>query len=257
MFFFLSKILDLLFAPLTWALILVALGAVKAPRVRRYSRFAPALAIAILFVFSLEPVSNALERSLEEPRVSTFSPATTYDAVVLLGGFVDARASASANEPAYQDGIERLLVTYDLLRSGQAKKVIVSTGDVDSVGATWTEARAVAAQLKSWGIAEDRILVEDKSLNTRQNALFSADIVRAQGLSKLLLVTSAFHMKRALGCFEAVGLHPDTRPTDFRTYAGAPHVEWLPRATHLANSTSAIREHVGRIVYRWRGYSTR
>lgn len=257
MFFFLSKLLDLLVAPLTWALILVALGAVKHPRIRRFARFAPAAAIAILWIFSLEPVSNALVRSLEEPRVATFSPATTYDAVVLLGGFVDARASESAGEPAYQDGVERMLVTFDLLRSGQAKKVLVSTGDVDSVGVTWTEANAVAAQLKAWGIEGDRILVEDKSRNTRENALFSADIVRAQGLSKLLLVTSAFHMKRALGCFEAVGLHPDTRPTDFHAYAGKYHLGWLPRASYLANSTSALREHLGRIVYRLRGYSTR
>jgi uncharacterized SAM-binding protein YcdF (DUF218 family) len=257
MFFVLSKIFDLLAAPLTWALLLVAIGFVKKPRIQRYTRFGPAAAIFVLVVFSLESVSNALVRSLEEPRVSSWSEGTQYDAVVLLGGFLDARASANAGEPAWQEGVERLLVTYDLLRTDHAKKVIVSTGDVDSVGVTWTEANAVAKQLKSWGIDEARIIVEDKSRNTRENALFSADIVRAQGLSKLVLVTSAFHMKRALGCFEAVGLHPDTRPTDFRAYASGQHLSWLPRATFLAVSTSAIREHVGRIVYRLRGYSTR
>jgi uncharacterized SAM-binding protein YcdF (DUF218 family) len=257
MFFVLSKILDLLVAPLTWALLFVAAGFVKSPRLRRFTRFGPGLGIAILLLFGLEPVSNRLVRSLEEPRLSSFSESTTYDAVVLLGGFLDARASESAGEPVFQDAVERMLVTYDLLRTDRARMVIVSTGDVDAVGPTWTEANAVANQLKSWGIAADRILVEDKSRNTRENALFSADIIRARGLTKLLLVTSAFHMKRALGCFEAVGLHPDTRPTDFHAYGGRHPLSWLPRANYLSNSTWALREHLGRIVYRLRGYSTR
>jgi uncharacterized SAM-binding protein YcdF (DUF218 family) len=265
-FYFLSKIFDLLAAPLTWVIVLVAIGLLRRPRdgdslrMRRAlvaARFAPVVALFVLIVFSLEPVANRLVRSLEEPRISSYSADKTYDVVVLLGGLVNSRASATAGEAAFQDAVERMLITFDLLRSGRAKFAIISTGDVDQVGSDWVEARVIARQLRAWGIAEDRILVEDASRNTRENALFSEKIIRERGFAQVLIVTSAFHMRRALGCFEAVGLHPDALSTDFHSFGAQHKTTWLPRASFLSDSTSALREWMGRFVYRVRGYSTR
>ena len=69
-------------------------------------------------------------------------------------------------------------------------------------------------------------------------------------------MTSAFHMDRAAGCFRAEGMTFDTLPVDYRTYDPARFSgSWLPRADRLADSTAALREYVGRIVYRAEGYA--
>jgi uncharacterized SAM-binding protein YcdF (DUF218 family) len=107
-------------------------------------------------------------------------------------------------------------------------------------------------QLVSWGIDESRLVVEPKAMNTRQNALFTREIVEQRGYRSLLLITSAFHMLRARECFHAVGLEVDTLPTDFRS---RPKLALMPRATHLGNSELAIREMLGRVVYRTVGYA--
>ena len=108
----------------------------------------------------------------------------------------------------------------------------------------------LARQLESWGIARDRLLTEGGSRNTRENAGFSARLVRDHKLTTLVLITSAAHMPRALAAFQAEGLAPDALPVDYRAFDPEKADErWLPRAQALAASTAALREMMGRIVY--------
>lgn len=261
MFFVLSKILDLLVSPLTWAIALALLGVpfrvlLRRPKreLPRWRRFAPLAAAGVLVFFSMEPVSNALWRSLEDPPLRTMKDGVTYDVVVLLGGVVDERAAQTFGERALNDSSERLLQTYDLLRTNRARYAIISGASPAREGVKIVEATALRDELVAWGIAADRVLIDDKAKNTRENAVESARIVRERGLTSVLIVTSAFHMRRALGCFHAVGLDVDTLPVDFRS-----HVQgnaWLPRTAFLDDSSAAIHEWTGRAVYRLRGYTT-
>jgi uncharacterized SAM-binding protein YcdF (DUF218 family) len=253
-FYFFSKILDVLLTPLAWSVGLVLLGIMGRERSPR-RRASAALGVAILIVFSLEPVSNALWRSLEYPPLRTMRPEVTYDVVVLLGGIVEDRAQATSRQRSFNDNNERLLETFDLLRKGTVHSAIVSGGLVDAIRKEVVEADALAEQLTAWGIDPSRIIVEDKARNTYENAKNSEAIVRAHGWHDVLIVTSAFHMQRAYGCFRAVGLEVDTLPVDFRSYASPYSGELLPRAKYLADSTTAIREWSGRWIYRVRGYS--
>jgi uncharacterized SAM-binding protein YcdF (DUF218 family) len=254
-FLLLSKTFDLAFAPLTWVLVLLVVGLVRRSS-RGWAVGATLGALGVLYLFSIEPVSNALERTLETPPVRTVRPETTYDAAVLLGGLVDERSTNSFHAPSYNDNNERLVAAYDLLRGGRARTVIVTGGFVDAKDDEGAEASVLARQLEAWGIAKNRILVEPRALNTRENAVETAKIVREKGFNRLVLVTSAFHMKRALGCFRAVGLEPDALPVDFRSYDPALYgSSWTPRAQHLQESTAALREIAGRIVYKLRGYT--
>jgi len=254
-FFWLSKTLDLLLCPLTWALALLALAlAGSEARVRGRRRSLVAAAVAVLVVFSLEPVANGLERALERAAPNTYRADVTYDAVILLGGVVE-RASVSGT-PAYNDNVERLLVTYDLLRAGRARSVIVSGGVLDPTVPSLTEAGVLGAQLVDWGIAADRVVIEARARNTHDNAVESQRITEARGWTRLLVVTSAFHMPRAIGCFRAVGLPVDALPVDYRAYDPSRFSgSWLPRASALERSTTVLREWFGRAVYRLRGYS--
>jgi len=252
-FFFLSKTLDALLSPFTWSVALIAIGLLwPGPAVRR--RLSAVAGLALLLLFSFEPFANALERALERTAVRTYRADVVYDAVILLGGVVE--RSAASGEPAYNDNVERLVVTYDLLRTNRARHVIVSGGVLDPAVPSLVEAEVLARQLVDWGIAPDRIAVETHSRNTHENAVESRRIALDRGWTRLVVVTSAFHMSRALGCFRAVGLAVDTLPVDYRAYDPASFSgSWLPRAAYLERSTMAVREWLGHGVYRLEGYA--
>lgn len=278
MFLAISKWADLFAAPLTWALVLSAAGlflslrggrglssgllraADTADRSRRRSARAGAgciaLAILVLWIFSTGKVGNALVRSLEASAPSTWDPNATYDAVIVLGGLLDAAATESSGAPDYTDAVERLTRTFELLRSGRAKMALISGGTVDPRVHEAVEARVLKAQLVQWGIDPARIVIEDQSRNTRENALDLAPVVRQRRWNKLLLITSAFHMQRAAGCLRAVGLSFDTLPVDFRSHDPERFPAGLaPRVESLGLSTFALHEFLGRLVYRLRGYT--
>ena len=257
MFFFLSKILDLAFAPLSWALLAVAAAGVAAWRKRpRLSVALLVTAFVILYAFSIEPVSNALQRSLERPARTTMRAGVTYDAVVVMGGLVDVNATEPGGPPALDDNVERLLAAWDVWRSGRARAIVVSGGAADPNVVPVVEARVLADQLAAWGVPRDKIVVDDTAVNTRDNATHVAALVRPRGWKEVLVVTSAAHVARAQGCFNAVGLEVDTLAVDFRAYDRRFYTgSILPRASALAMSTGALREYAGRLVYRVLGYS--
>jgi len=249
-FIFLSKVLDLLLAPLTWTLLLLAGAAVL--RRGRAGWWLAVAAATVLAGFSAEPVAVRLMRFAERSAPNTFRPDATYDAVVVLGGMTDPSVGAGVELNAAADRIVR---AFELARSGHARHVLLSAGALHPDPSEPTEAEQLSQKLRDWGIAPDRIVTETRSRNTHKNAVESARIVAARGWNDLLLVTSAVHMQRALECFHRVGIFPDALPTDFR--AGGRDPSWFPRATSLEKSTEALRELAGRAVYRWVGYARR
>ena len=118
------------------------------------------------------------------------------------------------------------------------------------------EAETMARLLTGWGIAPERLVLEGRSRNTRENALEAAQVVARERWGSLLLVTSAAHLPRAQGAFAAVGLRPDTLAVDVRAVPPSLRgLSPLPRAAHLLQSEAALHELAGRVVYRLRGYS--
>ncbi|XXF80062.1 YdcF family protein [Myxococcaceae bacterium GXIMD 01537] len=257
MFLVLSKLLDLLLAPLSWTLLLLAAGLLLRRRSARLSGGLQVLALGVLYAFSIEPVAGGLLRLSEAGAVTTYRPDTVYDAVIVLGGGLDPGATERSGRPEYNAAPERILRGFELLREGRARALLVSGGSLDSRPGAVVEARVLADQLAAWGIPPERIFTEGRSRNTRENAVESEKLVRERGWKSLLLVTSAAHMPRAQGCFAAVGLRPDTLPVDVRaTSVPLRLVSWLPRAGALSASTDVLRELAGRGVYRLRGWST-
>ncbi len=256
MFFFFSKILDLFLSPLTWGIVLGAFaipwrpGKPQKPKRQRVFGIA---SLVVFVVFSSAPVGNGLYRLLEASAHDTTKPDTTYDVVVFLGGIVDGDPTALSHQTSYNDNVERLFVTYDLLRTGRARYAITSGGTEGASGVN--EGETVRDQLIAWGIDPDRVIAEPKALNTHENAVYSAAIIKERGFSKIVLVTSAYHMKRGVDCFHAVGLDPDTLPADYRGGRFDDLVSPIPRSWNLDASTHAIRELFGRFVYRMNGYA--
>jgi len=255
-FIFLSKVLDLFLAPLTWGLLLMAVGGALRRRRARLAVGLQVLGWLTLYVFSTELMANVLQRWVEADAVSTYQRDTVYDAVIVLGGAVDADATERSGFPEYNAAVERILRGFELLREGKARVVLLSAGTLDTRPEAPVEADLFARQLEMWGISPERIIREGRSRNTRENAVQSERIIRERGWRRLLLVTSAAHMPRALGTFEAVGLRPDTLVVDARAHAWYPHGACCqPRASNLSVGTDALRELFGRFVYRLRGWA--
>lgn len=254
MFLLLSKALDWFLAPLSWALVLAALAALARGRPRLRAVLA-GLAVAIVVLFSQERVANRLDRWVEGSAPTTYRADVVYDAVIVLGGMVDEDASRASGQVELDGHVERLLRGFELLRAGRARAVLLSGGIVDPNPGDQPEADRLAALLAGWGIPAAQIVTDAASRNTRENAIESSRIAAARGWRRLLLVTSAAHMARAVGCFRAVGLEPDTLPVDHNAAAGAARFATLPRVHALVRSTDALHELFGRLVYRVLGYT--
>jgi uncharacterized SAM-binding protein YcdF (DUF218 family) len=252
-FLLLSKVLDLAVAPITWVLALLLLAAAARGHARRQLVLG-AGAGGVLVLFSLAPLSERLARLAEAGATRTFRPDATYDAVVVLGGLVDGAASRASGDDELTEAADRVTRALELWREGRVKAVVLSAGNAGLRPGEPSEADHLSARLQAWGVPAEAIVVEGRSRNTRENAIETARVVAERGYRSLVLVTSAAHMPRALGCFRAVGLAPDALPVD-RHASDNRDDSWLPRASALAESTDALRELTGRAVYRVAGYT--
>jgi uncharacterized SAM-binding protein YcdF (DUF218 family) len=259
MFYLLSKTLDALVSPVVWIALLVLVALVLTlRRSRRHRVIVGSLAGALLVVVVAgnPMVANRAWLALERSAPVVDPGGGAFDVVVLLGGVVPDGGGRPGDPMAYGDNVERLLVTFDLLRTDRARHVIISGGAADAGSDRLAEASLLARQLGAWGIAPERILVDDTALNTRQNAIESARLIRERGFERVLLVTSAFHMDRALGCFRAVDLDPATLPVDHRARPSAAQGwDLTPRSSALERTSDALRELTGRLAYRALGYA--
>jgi uncharacterized SAM-binding protein YcdF (DUF218 family) len=128
--------------------------------------------------------------------------------------------------------------------------VVVSGGKVfDHMDA---EAPVVARVLSDLGVPREKILVEAKSRDTVENARRTKEILAGNGLRRPLLVTSAYHMRRAVAVFEKAGIAVTPVPAGFRTWKGKPYpwVSYLPSSGALLTSTNALREYLGLLYCR-------
>ena len=253
MFLWLSKILEWFVSPLSWALFL-GLAAVLLRRRARAAWILGGAGLAVLLAFSNERVADAIQRAAERGARNTYRPDAVYDAVIVLGGMVDYAATRASGTPELTDAADRIVRGFELVRAGRARNVIVSAGVAFPRPGDVPEADILASMLARWGVPPGQIVVEAASRNTRENAIETGRVAAAHGWKSLLLVTSAAHVPRALGCFRAVGLEPDVLPVDFR--AGDGHdVSWLPQAGALAKSARVLHELAGRVAYRVAGYT--
>jgi uncharacterized SAM-binding protein YcdF (DUF218 family) len=262
-FFFLSKLLDVFLSPLTWGLIFFALAVPwrRPPRHRsrwRWRRVAGIAGLAILIMLSTEMVSNRLRYALEHANPSSYRPDVNYDVVILLGGVSDERVAFEEGQPSYNDNVERLVATHRVLADGHARFAIVSGAASDPALIDTNEARMLARQIVQWGRVEpSQVIIEEQARNTRENATYSQRIAKERGFEKVLIITSAFHMRRSIECFEAVGMKVDTLHVDYRAHSSkSPGSDsLLPRVGSLHDSSQVIREFTGLYIYRLQGYA--
>ena len=262
MFLFLSKLLPLFLYPLGLACVLLVVALVMSWRRSRWGPLPVVLALIVLLLGSNSWVANSLVRSLEWQHIPV-GKLPTADAIVLLGG---ATKSAFPPRPAVdlsEEG-DRVLYAAQLYREGKAPVVIASGGRIDWRGGGLAESSDMADILVNLGVPNSAILQDSKSLNTYQNAVNVRQIMQERGIRRVLLVTSAMHMPRSLRIFQRQGIEAIPAPTDFlitqqeiNEPSSSPQATLLnlvPDADRLQNTTRALKEYIGTVVYHLRGW---
>ncbi|MEH6587361.1 MAG: YdcF family protein [Halioglobus sp.] len=243
--------MSLLVYPLSLALLL-ALFSLLLIRWRRLSVSLLVLAIAWLYACSTAIVADYLMATLEDDfRPKAMSVMPKAEAIVVLGGATrgDTHWSSMAD---LNSAADRLTHAVALYKANKAPLVLLSGG---STTGSRPEAEQLRDYLQLMGLPNTALLLERQSLDTQQNARYSAVILQGREVNKILLVTSAYHMGRAVPLFERQGFEVIPAPTDFQRLVGKPLVpRWLPTADDLGRTTAAIKEYVGFIYYRAKGW---
>ena len=256
MFYFLSKTIDFLLMPFSISIILI-LFALLTKKARR-KKTAMIASFSILFLISNTYLINKVFYWWEYQPVNLKEVKKTYDVgIVLTGGMIN-MAEPHADHPGLGVQADRFLQAYLLYKEAKIRKIII-TGASPKILTDYGngEAQQTAKLLVQWGVNPQDIIVESKAKNTRENALFTAEILKQQFPDKhYLLVTSAFHMRRAVGCFEKAGVKTDQFPADF--YGNGYHNKIkdfiIPDPEVLGYSQLLFREWVGIVVYKIMGY---
>jgi len=255
-FFILSKIVGLALQVETWLAVGMALSLVGGMLARpRLVRRSGGVTLAVLLLVGVFPVGEVFLRPMEAKFPPRGIPAQ-IDGIVVLGGVEDQRATAAWGQPQLNKAAERLTAAAALAIGHHDARLLFSGGSglLRSALAEHPTIPSVAEDFfVSLGIDPDRITWEDQSRNTAENARFSYDVADPAPDENWVLVTSAFHMGRALASFEAAGWDKITPyPVDYRTGRFRAGIGWS-LAGNLEVLNIAIKEWIGRLAYRLAG----
>lgn len=164
--------------------------------------------------------------------------------MVVLGGAVRP-PEVLGQAPDLKDTADRVWHAARLFHAGKAPVLVMSGGSVLAKSAT-SEADVMRQFALDLGVPGVAIVLEERSRNTRENARFTAEILKAKGVDQILLVTSALHMRRAVSLFESQGLTVIPAATDHEARSRFSAIDWLPDAQALEGSARAMKEIVGR-----------
>ncbi len=254
MFFLLSKLLDFILLPTVWLVGLLLAAWLARPDGRARRRWLGAALLVTLLGTSNALVNEAL-LAWELPAVPLAAVAPA-DAAVLLTGVTF--GDKSPHDRVYLSrGADRLTNALWLYRAGRVRRIIISGGSGAVLTTQGTEAGNLRTLLRLAGVPDSAILLDERSRNTRENALFTKELLQKYpAIKSLVLVTSAFHERRALGCFAQAGLHPQPFPADFRSTdrSWTPDYWLLPGANALSDWSLLLHELAGWVVYKVLGY---
>jgi uncharacterized SAM-binding protein YcdF (DUF218 family) len=214
-------------------------------RWRRLALLVLVLAVAHVVILSFQPVGDALMGSLERRAraAAALAPPCCYDAIVVLGGGIAPAHPPEMPEPDLNEGADRIWQAARLWKRGAAPRIIVSGGSflAQHGGPGLTEADAMRVFLIDLGVPADAITDEGKALNTIENIRNVRAII---GNGRVALVTSAYHMPRAMQLAAQAGLDVGAFPTDYQVVPATrlPWDNWLPSIDGMNLSNLALRE---------------
>jgi uncharacterized SAM-binding protein YcdF (DUF218 family) len=256
MFFIASKTLGFFALPSNLLILLAIAGTIllftRRARLGRGLLVAAMLGIVIL---GISPIGKLLVYTLET-RFPAWTPrAEAPTGFIILGGSIDPDVSAVRGQVALTDAAERLTIVPELARRYPAARIIFTGGNGSLFGGN-AEADFVKRLFASFGIASERIEIEGRSRNTLENAEFTKPLAAPKPGERWVLVTSAYHMPRAIAAFRNVGFEVEPFPVDWQ-FGRTSDVYWPFRSFvgGLGMTDGAAREFIALLVYRLTGRS--
>lgn len=252
MFFIASKALWFLAAPSALLILGALIGAAYSSRLS--GQLLAFACLALLLVVGAAPLGALAIAPLENRFPAPPADLPAPYGIVVLGGAIDDDISRARGQTTFDEGAERLTETAILARRYPSARIVYSGGSNSLSGRPSSEAEEGRKLLVALGVDPQRVTIEPRSRNTDENARFTAAMVHPESGQTWLVVTSAFHMPRAMGLFRKAGFDAVAAPVDFRTEGQGR--DWrlnanLPRGLELFDL--AVHEWIGLAAYRLSG----
>lgn len=208
-----------------------------------------------MYLFSNSFLFDEAMRAWEMKPSGKNSAETVYDYAIVLGG-VMSYYDKNHKLVGFNRSIDRLMQAIKLYKQGKVKKIVFTGGDATILTGDYREADIIRQYLSDIGIPDEDMIFENESRNTHENAIFVYKLLKPATTDKLLIITSGFHMKRALGCFRKAGMNPEYYVADL--YSGkrkyTPDHLLVPQTSTLDRWSMLFHEISGYLVYRIMGY---
>ncbi len=255
MFFALSKLLNLFLDPGDLAFLALVVAVVLLwTRARRAGKWLATGVVIVLAVPTLLPIGNDMLIPLEN-RFPPIAPPAKVDGIVVLGGEVRPFLSRARHRPILKGSASRMTTFVALARRYPQAKLAFTGGSSSLDNPELTEAPIAREFFAEQGLDVSRIVFEDRSRNTYENALYTKELMHPKPGETWLLITSANHMPRAYGCFQKVGWQVLPYPVDYLTIGQYDFTPGLHLAGGLLRLDLALHEWVGLLAYRIMGYT--
>ena len=258
MFFILSKTLGFFALPSNLLIAIGLLGLVLL--CTRHTRLASWLIVTSLVLIALaglSPLGNALILPLEQRFPPWDASRGPPDGIVVLGGAISPGVSAARGRVALNEAAERMTAAAELARRYPKARIIFAGGSNALIFDDGVEAFFGVQQLEALGVAHERITAEEQSRNTIEDAVFSRLLANPKPGERWLLLTSAYHMPRAMASFRAAGFPVEAYPVDWRTRGPSDLVRpFGSLGDGLRRTDTAVHEWIGLLLYRLAGKTT-
>jgi uncharacterized SAM-binding protein YcdF (DUF218 family) len=217
------------------------------------------IAFSLLIFFSNSFLFSFLVHAWEIPPTN-YTGDEVYDAAIVLGGVT--HYDAEHNRMQFLRGADRLFQAIDLYKMKKANKILFTGGSGELLHPEYKEGALIKEYVMKLGIPSSDFIIENESRNTHENAMFTKQLLIKEKITgKLLLITSAFHMRRSLACFNKVGVFPTPYSTDVygKPIKRAKEQDWssliIPSIEPMVDWTNFIHELVGYCIYKIVGYA--
>lgn len=252
--FVLAKLLDFVTQPLAWVVLLLLLGLLLQKRWQGTSRILIGSALTVLLLQGWEPLPDVVLRQLERQHPAPAQPdLSRYAGVIVLGGATEASYVWEGHaQPALNHAAERLTAALPLMQQAPQLRLLYTGGVGGLRGEGLTEAERARRFYVGLGLPAERLILEDAARTTYENAVLSAALPGVDKTRPWLLLTSAWHMPRAMATFEKAGWNVTPWPADYRAGLATPWTEYS-LAQGATKWHTALHELLGFWVYRLTG----
>lgn len=215
------------------------------------------LLVGVIFLFGSTGFPGNLVQGLERPYAGVkLAELPVADAIVLLGGGAEA-SRYEAGQLHFTNAGDRIITALELARLGKAPVLVLGGAGVHLDGVEYPESNLVHRWITERRLVDAEVLPLARCTNTHDEAVFVRELAKERGWRNVILVTSAFHMKRAAATFKAAGVTVIPAPCNFHTevsLSSAPPGIGVPGPGGFVKVSIWMHEKIGWVVYRRRGW---